>query len=112
MDGILTAEQLLAAKGYKTETLEAFGGKVVVRTMPMGGRLAMRAHALVREGDKVRLDDAKFAAVTLQFGLAQPKLTLAQAEQLVADQPQEALQPVLEAIWRLSALTEEQAKNG
>lgn len=112
MSEILTADQLLAAKAYKTETLEAFGGKVVVRTMPMGGRIAMRAQAMVREGDRVRIDDGKFAAVTLQFGLAEPRLTLAQAEQLVAEQSQEALQPVLEAIWRLSGLSEEQAKNG
>lgn len=108
---ILTADQLLAAKAYKTETLEAFGGKVVVRTMPMGGRIAMRTYALLQEGQKIRFDDAKFAAVTLQYGLLEPKVTLAQAEQLVAEQPTEAIEPVLAAIWKLSGLSEESAKN-
>lgn len=105
---MMTAEQLLAAKAYKTEELDAFGGKVVVRTMPMGGRIALRTHAMPEAG---KLDDLKFAAVTLQFGLLEPKLTMAQAEQLVAEQPAEAVEPIINAIWRLSGMQEAAAKN-
>jgi hypothetical protein len=109
MSEILTADQLLAAKAYKTQTLEAFGGKVVVRTLPMGGRIALRTHAMVAPG---KLDDMKFAAVTLQFGLESPRLTMEQAEKLLAEQPAEVVEPVIAAIWKLSGMEEAAAKNG
>lgn len=111
MSTVMTADQLLAAKGYKTEEMDFLGGRIVVRTMPMGGRIAMRTQALTRVGDKAQLDDLKFAAVTLQFGLFEPRLTMAQAEQLVAEQPAEVLEPVLDAIWRLSGMSGAEGKN-
>ena len=109
---MLTAEQMLAAKDFREEVVAVpeWGGEVKVRTLSMGARYAINDRALKVVGNDRRLDNRIFAAATLEHGLVEPRLDAKQAEALMDKSP-EPVERIIAAIWRISGLEADAAKN-
>ncbi len=108
----LTFDDIEAAKDFLEREVEVpeWCGHVTVRTLSMGGRHAINTGSIVGEGKTRRLDHNKFLALTLMYGIKAPKLTEAQADAMLAKSAT-AVQPIVDAIWEVSKLTTETAKN-
>ena len=108
----LTADEIVQAKGYPEETIDIpeWGGSVTVRSLSMGARSDIAEKAFTGEGDKRKVDNFKFAILSVKHGLIVPKLTDEQADKL-ADKGPEVIERLLAAIWKLSNLSPESAKN-
>lgn len=108
----LTAEQLLAAKDFVEEHVDVpeWGGCVKVRTLSMGARYRIAEGSATLKGREQRVDSVRLAVLTLLHGIVDPKLTEEQAI-LLAEKNASAVERVIQAIWRASALDTETAKN-
>lgn len=112
MDNVLTVDELLAAKDYKEEVLKIpeWGGSVKIRTLSLAARYAINEAAFVESG-KRKVDAVKFVAHTLKHGIVEPRLSEEQALKLV-DKNGAVVEKVSGAIWRISGLSDEEAKKG
>lgn len=107
---MLTAEAIGAAKDYEEAVVAVpeWGGEVRVRTLSMGARYEINTRS-VSNG---KMDNAKFAAATIEFGVVEPKLTKEQAEKIVAERAHDPINRLIGRIWELSGIKEQAAKNG
>jgi len=106
---MLTIEAIQTAKDYKEADVEVpeWGGVVKVRTLSMAARYEISEQSM--KGGVV--DNMKFAAGSLAHGVVDPKMTYAQTLELLSKHSPEPIQRIVDAVWKLSGLTEEVAKN-
>jgi len=109
----LTANEVLEAKDFKTETVDVpeWGGCVIVRTLSMGARYHISEASIKDDGKMRHIDNARFAILTFHYGLVDPKVSIEQAEKFM-DKSSAAIERVLAAIWRVSGIGEAELKNG
>lgn len=110
---MLTLEAIHKAKDYRESDVEVpeWGGAVKCRTLSMAARYEISERSVIDKGGKPGVDNVKFAAGTLAHGVIEPKMSFDEAMEVIKTHSPEAIQRLVDEVWKLSGLAEAVAKN-
>lgn len=107
-DGVLSEQDFLAKLEVESVEIEVpemgVSAKVLIRPLS----IEQRTEAYVRAQDGVKVNSARFQALTLLKGMVRPQLTDKALPALLAGNPR-AVDRIAKAIWKLSGLDDLEA---
>ncbi len=106
----LSEDNFLKAIAAPEQTIEIpeLGGKVTIAPLTLDVR--DRVNRLSKAEGHGEVNNAKFTALTVIHGMLKPRLGMDKVSLLLAANPK-AMDRIAKAIWTLSGLSEEEAKN-
>lgn len=106
---ILTLDEIMAAKDVEERVVEVpeWGGSVKVRALTKGEAQRIRRETMGPNGEP---DPEKLEAYLLAYGLAEPQITVEQAQALLEQKSNAVVERILREIVELNGWSQEQQK--